>query len=138
MDQFFFFTALALSFGTAWFRGGVPERLGALLLVTAAIFSTLIADSETYPFSKFEWGLFAIDTILFLTLLWLALLADRYWPMWLAALQLVSVWMHPAFAFSQSKMAFAYAAASIFWSYPMLIILAVGAVRHHKRTHFIK
>jgi uncharacterized membrane protein len=137
MQQVIFFTALALSCLTAWFRGGTPERLGALLLATAAVVSTLVADSGSYPFAEFEWGLFAIDSILFLTLVWLALSADRYWPMWLAALQLVSVWVHPAFAFSQSKIAFAYAVTSIFWSYPMLMILAIGAVRHHKRTHFI-
>jgi hypothetical protein len=133
MEQTIFFSVLALSCFVAWARGGAPERIGALLLATAAIVSTVIVGNRETMFSGIEWGLFATDTILLLALVVLALSVDRYWPMWLASLQMVSVWMHPAFGFSETKMAFAYAIASIFWSYPMQIVLVVGTIRHQKR-----
>jgi hypothetical protein len=134
MEQSIFFSLHTLSCVIAVKYGGVPERIAAALLATAAIVSTAIVGSQITMFSELELGLFIVDLVLFLTLLGLALSADRYWPMWLAALQLVSVWAHPAFAFSQSKMAYAYAVTSIFWTYPIQLILVIGAVRHHKRT----
>jgi hypothetical protein len=133
MENIFFLIVLAVTTGVAWSRGGLPERAAAVMLATAAIVSGLIAGNAESKFSALEWGLFATDSALFFALLGLALWADRYWPMWLAALQFVSVWMHPAFGLSQHKMAFAYAIATIFWAYPMQMILVVGTLRHHRR-----
>jgi urea transporter len=134
MEQVFFFSVHIFSCTVSWVRGGIPERVAAILLTVAAVISTLIVRNQETMFSDIEWGLFATDTILFLALVMLAIYSDRYWPMWLASLQLVSVWMHPAFNFSQNKMAFAYAIASIFWTYPMQFILVSGALRHHRRA----
>lgn len=134
MEQIFFFVLLGASCLIAWLRGGTPERIACVFFAVASIISTLIVSDRGAMFSEIEMGLFATDTALFLSLVGLALTADRYWPMWLASLQMVSVFMHPAFGFSETKMAFAYAVASIFWSYPMMIILVVGAFRHHRRS----
>jgi hypothetical protein len=134
MEQIFFFSVLLLACLFSWQCGGGPERIAALLLTIAALVSTLIAGHGSSMFTKIEWGLFGVDSVLALLLVWLALSVDRYWPMWLSALQLVSVLMHPAFGLSQNKMAFAYAIASIFWSYPMLFILVIGSIRQYRRV----
>jgi hypothetical protein len=133
MEQLIFFSTLAISSVIAWHRGGAPERVAAVLFILAAFASTLIVRGP-HMFAEVEWGLFTVDFLLFAALVALALISDRYWPMWLASFQLVSVCMHPAFGLTTSKKAFAYAIASIIWSYPMLLILVLGAVRHQRRT----
>jgi hypothetical protein len=135
MQQFAFDLFLAGVCFIVWQRGGKPERIAAALFVIAGFGSWIFVGKGSSIFSSTEWGLFAIDFCLFLGLVALALSVDRYWPMWLASLQFVSVWMHPAFGVSETKMAYAYAVASIIWSYPMLLILALGSLRHHARTH---
>jgi hypothetical protein len=134
MESVIFDTMLLFSCFVAWLRGGTPERAAAALLFSAAALSWIVIGDGKRGFSHAEWGLFIVDFALALSLIGLALWADRYWPMWLSALQVVSVLMHPAFGLSQSKMAFAYAIASIFWSYPMLFILILGSIRHYKRS----
>jgi hypothetical protein len=134
MESVIFDIVLLLSCLVAWRRGGTPERAAAALLFSAAALSWLVLGDGKHRFSHAEWGLFGIDFVLAISLVTLALRADRYWPMWLSALQIVSVLMHPAFGLSQNKMAFAYAIASIFWSYPMMLILMVGSMRHYVRV----
>jgi hypothetical protein len=134
MEKVFFFSVLVFTCFYSWQRGGEPERIASVLLLTAGIISTFIAGNGSNLFVRIEWGLFFVDSVLAVLLVWLSLWADRYWPMWLSALQIVSVLMHPAFGLSQHKMAFAYAIASIFWSYPMMLILMVGSMRHYVRV----
>ncbi len=137
MEPFISLSFLVLTCVVAWRLGGPPERMATLLLATAAILSLFVASSGATLFTEIEWGLFAVDGILAAGLVWLALWADRYWPLWLASLQLVSLCMHPAYIMSQHKMAFAYAIACIVWSYPMLAILALGAWRHAARNRIL-
>jgi hypothetical protein len=134
MERLAFDSLLLFSCIIAWFRGGDPEKKAATMLFSAATLSWLVVDHGATMFSQIEWRLFIVDFMLAVALLILAISADRYWPMWLTALQIVSLLMHPAFGLSQSKMAFAYAVAVIAWSYPMLIILIVGTIRHTRRS----
>jgi hypothetical protein len=134
MEKLVFDAFLGISCLVAWLKGGQPERVAAVLFVFATLLSLAVVSSGGEMFGAIEWGLFFVDLCLFITLVALSLASDRYWPMWLASLQMVSVWMHPAFGMTESKMAYAYAVASIFWSYPMLIILVIGALRHDRRV----
>src|SRR3546814_4609403 len=59
----------------------------------------------------------------------LANFADRFWPMWLAAFQLVAVASHGASAYNPGILPVAY-----WWivgkiSYPMIAILVIGTLR---------
>jgi hypothetical protein len=123
---------LFVSCGFALFRGGKPERIGALLLATAAILSGIVVQWDQ-AYRHTEWGVFAIDLALLLGLLILALKANRYWPLWLTSFQLVTIWSHLAVGMFATTMPLAYAIASMAWSYPMLIMLAFAARRHHQR-----
>jgi hypothetical protein len=133
MERLVFDIFLLVSCVIAWFRGGDPEKKAAIMLFLAALLSWIVVERGENMFSHVEWRLFLVDLALAIALLVLAISADRYWPMWLTAFQIVSLLMHPAFGLSQSKMAFAYAIAAIAWSYPMLMILIVGTIRHRRR-----
>jgi hypothetical protein len=63
----------------------------------------------------------------------IALRSDRFWPLWVAGLQLTISMSHFLKAVEPHLMPLAYAAAERFWSYPTLIIIAVAAWRQHRR-----
>jgi hypothetical protein len=63
----------------------------------------------------------------------IALNSDRFWPLWVAGLQLVTSFAHFLKALDPGLVPQAYGAAVRFWSYPILIILAVATWRGHRR-----
>src|SRR3546814_11663363 len=75
-----------------------------------------------------------IDFGLLLALSAIAGAADRFWPIWLAAFQLVAVAAHGVTAYNPEILPVAY-----WWivgkiAYPMFAIFAIGTRRLHRRT----
>ncbi len=62
-----------------------------------------------------------------------ALRSERFWPLWIAGLQLTTSIGHMLKGVDQDLLPRAYGAALQFWSYPILLILAVGTYRSHQR-----
>lgn len=65
----------------------------------------------------------------------IALLSDRFWPLWVAGLQLTSSLGHLFKMLDPGLLPHAYAGAIRFWSYPILVILFVGSWRSYRRRH---
>ena len=63
----------------------------------------------------------------------LALFSQRFWPLWVAGLQMTASTAHALKMFDAGLLPLAYAMAERFWSYPILVIIAVGAFREHRR-----
>jgi hypothetical protein len=118
-------------------RGGAPERVAAVGYLAAYIGSFLLVTSGASQFQSTEWALFLVDAILAALLVILALHANRYWTIWAASLQIVSLSAHVADFVVPEIAAPAYALTLIVWSYLALPILLVGTTRHQKRkTHY--
>ncbi len=115
--------ALAGSCGVAWRWGGRDERLAAFGFLLATLVSRLIDGSN---FGHTQIGVMAVDAALLACLVALALRSDRFWPMWAAAFQLVGTTVHLASMVETGDFAWAYAVGLIFWSYPVMLALAVG------------
>ncbi|MDB5708663.1 MAG: hypothetical protein JWL96_733 [Sphingomonas bacterium] len=118
--------------GYAILRGGMPERLTGWLFMAAAGL-TLATGWRTAMFQEVEISLFSIDLALLAGLVIIALKADRLWPMFLAALQLDSAAIHVLKLFDADMIRITYALMVAIWSYPMLLILAIGTLRHRRR-----
>ena len=71
--------------------------------------------------------------VVFLGFLWVALQSDRFWPLWIAGLQLTTILGHIVRAVDSGLFPRAYGAALMFWGYPIVLILAVGTWRSHRR-----
>ena len=56
----------------------------------------------------------------------LALRAERYWPLWVAALQVIGTAGYFVKLADPDVIRRAYAFALAFWSYPMLLLIALG------------
>lgn len=125
-------TLLLLVSAYAQRRGGVPEKLAATAMIIATA-GTFWVGLSNPSYRGVQWEMLSIDIGLFLALSILAGAADRFWPIWLAAFQLVAVAAHGVSAYNPSILPVAY-----WWivgkiSYPMLAILAIGTMRHHLR-----
>ncbi len=64
----------------------------------------------------------------------IALRSERFWPLWVAGLQLTMSMSHLMKAIESDLIARVYAAAAVFWSYPILIIIFIGSWRTHRRS----
>jgi hypothetical protein len=134
MIRFLVFNLLLLgSCGYAILRGGAPERITGWLLIGATILTPLAARGLSTRYVQAELGIFLVDLILLVALIIVALKADRFWPMVLAAMQLDTTAVHILKVFDADLIRITYALMIAAWSYPMLLILAIATVRHRRR-----
>ncbi len=135
MAFFIAFVALLLvSTGFAIWKGGTPERIAAGLYWTAWLTTLLANPVAMNRWRNVEIGYLLIDLCLLLALLFLALRANRHWPMTAASLQLIIVIGHAAKAIDPTLLGSAYAIMSVFWPFLQLIILAGGTWMYWRRT----
>jgi hypothetical protein len=132
MDRVLIYRALMFGIcGYALIRGKADARIVALVFLVGDL-ATLALRSSTY--STVEMSILVIDIIAFLAFTYAALISDRFWPLWVSGLQLTTSLGHVLKAVDSQLMPLAYAAALRFWAYPILIILAIGTWRSHRRT----
>ncbi|WP_294292951.1 hypothetical protein [uncultured Sphingomonas sp.] len=114
-------------------RGGLPERIGVAILLTAVLASQVMPRIAFQGFKTIETGLLVVDATMFVCVVILALHAQRYWPMWMAAVLLNTVVTH-LLMLSPALWPWSYSVANAAWSYPNPIILAIAAWRHRARV----
>jgi hypothetical protein len=83
-------------------------------------------------YASVELAIFGIDAAMLLIFTGLALRTDRYWPLWVAALQLLVVLAHLAKAADPEMLRNGYGFNMAFWSYPQLLAIALGTRAYRK------
>jgi hypothetical protein len=124
---------LALVAVYAFVRGSRDERQVGLICVLGAILTHFAWTPLNERFAGLETHVMAIDVAVFAGFLWVALRSDRFWPLWVAGLQLTTILGHVLKAVDTSLLSRAYGAALMFWAYPIVLILAIGTWRSHRR-----
>lgn len=115
----------------AFRRGGRDEKLAALAIVIASYLTLLVLPSLTRHFQQMEMPLAILDGSLAVFLLILAMISQKFWPMWLTAMQSLTVVAH--FALLVPHMVpWGYWNAAVIWSYPMWIVLGFAVYMHHR------
>ena len=117
----------------AFWRGDRDNRRVAVICCVATLLSQLAARPVGTRFDGVEGGLVAVDVLTFIGFTLVALSSSRFWPLWVAGLQLTASLAHLLKQIDLSLLPRVYAIASIFWSYPILVILAIGTWRAHQR-----
>lgn len=119
---------LAISLIIAFTKGGLPERIGATIIVTAFISSCARWFVGTNYISLDEFG-FLMDVFGFSAFFSIALFARRIWPLWASALQLIAVAAHLVHALQIPIDPAAYLLMRYFPSYAVAALLcAVCAI----------
>lgn len=133
MNPTLYWSLLALTCGYALMRGQGDERLTAAVCIAASILTPIVLSPIAERYARIESGELLIDCAVLAAFTLVALRSDRFWPLWLAGLQLPTSLAHFLKAVHLDMMPSAYAVAERFWSYPILIILAVGTWRGNRR-----
>ncbi len=108
----------------AVWRGGAPERLAAAVVGVDWLATPLLEGRDAYH--HLQTAIFALDGTAAAILLAIALRSDRYWPLWLAAFQILELLMHVAMVADHHVSALAYYVGMEIASYLMLAALAAG------------
>lgn len=134
MAPTFFRILLALVALYVFFRGRRDERTVGTILVVGVVATTLALSPLSQRFAEIETPVMAVDLAVFAGFLWVALRSDRFWPMWIAGLQLTTLLGHVLKLVDTGLFSRAYGAALMFWGYPIVLILAIGTWRSHHRA----
>lgn len=111
--------------GFAAMYGGRSGREVALACL-AGIVTTFVVTGDDRAWITPHLAAAAVDTLLFVVLLWIVIRSDRWFPIWLAGLQLVTVISHAGSIFAPTFAPKIYFLLQSFWAIPMFITLVVG------------
>jgi hypothetical protein len=113
--------------GGALWKGGREERLiGAVLLLNFAI--SIFLRDISWP--RVQLAGFIADLATLALMFAVALWSKKFWPMFAAAFQLLSVMTHVGKMLDPLMHQLAYLTAIIIWTYLILISLGVGTWNH--------
>jgi hypothetical protein len=129
-----YWSVLLLICAFAFWRGRNDERIAAATCLTATLVQLLVITPTLRRYSGVEFGVLFVDLSVLAVFVAIALQSKRFWPLWVAGLQLTTVFGHILKAIQLSLLPYAYAGALRFWSYPILLILAIGTWRTHHRS----
>jgi hypothetical protein len=117
----------------ALLRGGAPEKVGTTILVIGSYLTMAAASVFHTRFRSLETGILIVDLFCVAAFLALALRAERFWPLWVAAFQIVGTAGHGARLVDPDIVGRTYAFMLAIWSYPMILLMLIGTWRHRRR-----
>ena len=134
LPRYFFWAILLSTFAYALWRGRSDERIAAGVCLLATVATRFAISPLNERYTGVEIGLLLIDGAVLAAFVTIALRSKRFWPLWIAGLQLTSSLSHLMKVVEFDLLPRAYAAAAVFWSYPILLIIIVGTWRTHRRS----
>ena len=133
-----YFAVLLAVCAYAFAAGRSDERVVAAICVGASVASVAVMSPLTSRYSQVEAGVFIVDVATFVGFTIVALRSERFWPLWIAGLQLTTLMSH-AFKLERiDLMPQAYAAAARFWVYPIFLIIVIGTWRGGRRRRVLQ
>jgi hypothetical protein len=117
--------------GFAYWRGGWPERTVALATIVGSVAGGAL--QNTHDWTKIQWGDMAVDVAYLWVVLFVAIRSDRFWPLFAAAFQLISVFIYIADMADRGVGPRAPYLANVIWSYLILICIVVGTGNYWRR-----
>jgi len=117
----------------AWLKGGSDERAVAATCLAGTLATVVVISPLRQRYAGVEEGLLLVDLAVLAGFITVALRSRRFWPLWVAGLQLTTSLGHILKGIDQDLLPKAYGAALQFWSYPILLILAIGTYRRQRR-----
>ena len=133
MSPILYLTLLTLTCGYAIYGGRRFERSTAAICIAATLATVSVNSPLSERYLRVESGALLVDAAVLAAFVAVALCSDRFWPLWVAGLQLVTSFAHFLKAIDPGLVPQAYGAAVRIWSYPILIILAVATWRARRR-----
>ena len=125
----FFVVILLGVVAVSFWRGRRDEQIASLVCVAGSVLTALSTQAAQIRFSYFNMPAFIIDVSVLFAFLVIALRSSRFWPLWVAGLQLSATTVHLMILADPEVVGKAFGAALAFWSYPILLLIGIGAWR---------
>ena len=126
--------------GAALRWGGAPERVGALMFAASNLLTPVVRVlvdryvGATKGYLGVEPGVFILDLLTLLGLLWLVAAANRFWPIWAAAIHVDGIFGHLAKALAPGAIdPLAYYLLVSKGGYAIWAVIAIATWRHWVR-----
>lgn len=129
--QIFYGVLIWTIFVYALRRGGWEERLAIIGVIANAYLTVLVASPKNTLFNHLETPILLVDIALLMLLLGISLRSEKFWPLWITAMHALSTLAHLS-PFVPDMQPLGYWRAAASWSWPMLIVIALGIHRHHQ------
>jgi len=130
----FFVAFIVVVVAYAMIKGGGPERSTALAYILASAGSLSLSFFRMPgEFQIVPMHLLLTDILLLVALCAIAIRANRWWPIPVAGCQLVAVLVHAGKLLYPSMIPDSYALLTTIWSWPMVILLGLGAWAYRRR-----
>ena len=118
----------------AFLRGRSEERLAAVICILATLATRFAISPVIGRYSDVEVGVLLVDFLTLAGFVAIALKTERFWPLWVAGLQLTTLVAHVLKAIQVDLLPHAYAVAGRFWVYPIFFVIVIGTWRSHQRS----
>lgn len=125
------FAWLAIGVSPAFLRGGWPERSAAVAMIAAWFGSGFV--QNTNQFFGPQVGITIIDLLLLTLLIVIALVSNRWWPMWACGFHGLGVLLHLAVLVDAKVVGRAYFIAGTLFSFLTVLALFLGSLRARRR-----
>ena len=133
MRMLFYWSLLVMTCGYALARGRGHVRIAGAVCILASLAMPFVLAPFASRYDGIEAGVAIVDLVVLAAFVGIAITSDRFWPLWIAGLQLTTSLSHVLKAISGDLLPWAYGAAGQFWSYPILFIIAGAAWRSRQR-----
>lgn len=134
LNPYIYHVILIVVSAYAFMVGRSDERLAVAICLVATIATRLALSPMTSRYSSVEAGVFIVDLAVLAGFTAIALRSDRFWPLWVAGLQLTTILAHLLKAVQFELIPQVYAVAARFWVYPIFVIIVIGTWRSHQRS----
>lgn len=124
---------LCASCGYAFWHGGAPEKLTGITMFYAVTLTHFAWGEWAIRLTSVEVGILTVDVAALAAYVAVALFANRFWPIWFAALHAIAVAGHVVKMVDPNLPRWGYWFAIVFTSYPMLPLLAFATWCHQRR-----
>ena len=114
-------------------RGGQPEKWVVVIFIVGLVMSIIATAPSDEMYMHPEVGVLIVDFVMLSAFVMLALRAERFWTLWICAMQVIQVLSHIPKMIIPELLPQAYYLIVAFWAYPMLLVLAIGTYRHQRR-----
>ncbi len=114
--------------------GGRPERQGSLVVGCMAVVATVGQFTVRREYMSVDPVGLSQDAIAFLCFSYIGINSKRIWPLWAAALQLLSVGAHGVRALKIPVEPVVYAWMKTGPTWGVLLLLIIGTLLHLRRT----
>jgi len=113
--------------------GGRSEKAGTAIVLAASAATVAVEHPMLFDWSSNRVGLIVVDVLALFGFLHLALISQRFWPIWATAFHLIAVCSHYVVLLSPERVLQVYAVLQGFWAYPIMLVIILGSLSRQPR-----